>query len=220
MDIIKNFFYPNKNDILDPLSLIIKMYIYSFKPIGTKISILGNKIDIQEIGVFQSTVRTFKGDTKNDLINMLFPLTYACEIYLGNNNSNDNELHLGYKCIFERAIKSLDNLNELYQINETGHNIEQLKNIVTNFLSNNNFNPKTIILNWEEPSSVLKKSFYKQTNSIWTQDRLNILFGYVNEISNTESEELVNLLIVSLSTYMNYIDLIVIKLINDLHLLR
>jgi protein associated with RNAse G/E len=27
MDIIKNFFYPNKNDILDPLYLAIKLYI-------------------------------------------------------------------------------------------------------------------------------------------------------------------------------------------------
>lgn len=214
MELIKNFFYPNKNDILDPLSLIIKLYIYSFKPIGTKISILNNKIDIQEIGVFQSTVRTFKGDTKNDLINMLFPLTFACEIYLG------SETHSKYKCIFERVIKSLDNLNEVYQINEIAHNIEQLKNIVTNFLLDDNFNPKTIILNWEEPASVLKKSFYKQTNSIWTKDRLDILFGYVNEISNTESEELVDYLIVSLIAYMNYIDLIVVKLINDLHLLR
>jgi hypothetical protein len=214
MDVIKNFFYPNKNDILDPLSLIIKLYIYSFKPIGTKISILNNKIDIQEIGVFQSTVRTIKGDTKNDLINMLFPLTYACEIYLR------NDTHSKYKCIFERTIKSLDNLNEVYQINETGHNIEQLKNIITNFLSEDNFNPKTIILNWEEPASMLKKSFYKQTNSIWTKDRLDILFGYVNEISNAQSEELIYHLIISLSSYMNYIDLIVIKLISDLHLLR
>jgi hypothetical protein len=214
MDIIKKFFYPNKNDILDPLSLIIKLYLYSFKPIGTKISILNNKIDIQEMGVFQSTVRTIKGDTKNDLINMLFPLTYACEIYL----SLDS--HSKYKCIFERVIKSLDNLNEVYQINEIGHNIEQLKNIITNFLLEDNFNPKTIILNWDEPASMLKKSFYKQTNSIWTKDRLDILFGFINEISNTQSEELEQFLIISLSAYMNYIDLIVIKLINDLHLLR
>lgn len=214
MEIIKKYLYPNKNDILDPLSLVIKLYIYSFKPIGTKISILDNKINIQENGIFQSTVRTIKGDTKNDLINMLFPLTYACEIYL-------SELSVGrFKIIFEQIIKSFEKLNELYQINEIAHNIEQLKNIVGNFLSNNNFNPKTIISNWEDPASILKKSFYKQTNSVWTKDRLDILFGYVNEITNTESEEMINCLVFSLSSYMNYIDLIVVKLINDLHLLR
>jgi len=78
MEVIKNFLCPNKNDILDPLSLAIKLYIYSYKHAGTKISILNNKIDIQEIGIFQSIIRTIKGDTKNNLINMLFPLTYAC----------------------------------------------------------------------------------------------------------------------------------------------
>lgn len=215
MEILKKFFYLNKNDIIDPLSVVIKLYIYSFKPIGTKISICGNKLEIQELGLFQSTVRTFKGDTKNDLINILFPLTYACEVYLGKYPT-----HSKFKCIFERIIKSLENLNEVYQINEITHNIEQLKNITMNFLSDFNFNPKTIILNWDEPASVLKKSFYKQTDSIWTKDRIDILFGFINEISNTESEELIGLLIDSLSTYMNYIDVIVVKLINDLHLLR
>ena len=214
MDIIKNYFYPNKTDILDPLSLVIKLYIYSFKNIGTKISILNNKVVLQEIGIFQSTVRSINGDTKTDIINMLFPLTYACENYLNEVNC------VQYKCIFDKLIESFDKLNQMYQINEIAHNIEQLKNIVTTFLSNNNFNPKAIILNWDEPASTLKKSFYKQTNSVWDNTRLNILFGYINEISNTNSSELQDALILSLSTFMNYIDLFVIKLIENLHLLR
>lgn len=214
MDIIKNYFYPNKTDILDPLSLVIKLYIYSFKSMGTKISILNNKIVLQEVGIFQSTVRSINGDTKTDIINMLFPLTYACEIYLSELSCKK------YKCIFEQSIMAFDKLNSIYQLNEITHNIEQLKNIVTNFLLNPNFNPKTIILNWEEPASILKKSFYKQTNSIWTEDRLAILFGYINEISNVQSEEGTLHLLESLSSFMNYIDFIVVKLISDLHLLR
>ncbi len=214
MEILKNFLYPNKNDILDPLSLIIKLYIYSYKPQGTKISILNNKIEIQENGFFQSTVRTIKGDTKNDLINILFPLTFACETYL-----NNNCVHR-YECLFVQTLKSLEMLNDIYQINEIAHNIEQLKNIISNFLSNPEFCPKTIVSNWDEPASVLKKNFYKQTNSVWTKERLDILFGYIHEITNSNSNELTDTLIQSLSLFMNYIDLVVIKLINDLHLLR
>ena len=214
MEIVKNFLYPNKNDILDPLSLIVKLYIYSHKPIGTKISILNNKINIQECGMFQSTVRTFKGDTKNDLINMLFPLTFACETYLSEFKK------IQYYNLFEQTLKSLDKLNEMYQINEIAHNIEQLKNIVSNFLTTNGFNPKTIVSNWDEPASVLKKSFYSQTNSVWTHERLNILFGHINEIDNSTSDELTCQLILSLSTFMDYMDMIVVKLIADLHLLR
>ncbi len=121
MDIIKNFFYPNKNDILDPLSLVIKLYIYSFKPAKTKISMLNNRIEFQEDGMFQSTVRTFNRDTKNDLINMLLPLTFACETYLGDESRNK------YIRIFEEVISSLDKLNKVYESNEITQNLEQLK---------------------------------------------------------------------------------------------
>lgn len=214
MDIIKNFFYPNKNDILDPLSLVIKLYIYSFKPARTKISILGNKIEFQEDGIFQSTVRTINRDTKNDLINMLLPLTFACETYL----SIKERTH--YIKIFEEVIISLDKLNKVYESNEITQNIEQLKNIISKFVSDKNFDPQTIIPSWNEPSSMLKKSFYSQTNSVWTPNRLKILFGYIDEIENSSSYENKIILIVSLNTFMNYIDLIVCNLINDLHLLR
>lgn len=214
MDLIKNFFYPNKNDILDPLSLVVKLYIYSYKPVGTKISILNNRIYIQESGNFQSTVRFLNGDNKNDLINMLFPLTYACETYLNEMNKNQ------YTYLFEQTLLSLDKFNEMYKMNEVEHNITLLKNIVTNFLTKSNFNPKTIVPNWDEPASVLKKGFYKQTNSVWTPERLNILFGYIYEITNSISDEMVEQLILSLSIFMDYMDLIVVKLIADLHLLR
>lgn len=214
MEVIKKILYPNKNDILDPLSLVIKLYIYSYKPIGTKISILNNRVEFQETGIFQSTVRTFNGDTKNDLINMLFPLTYACEKYLDYYNKEK------YTEIFQPVINSLDKLNQVYQSNEITHNIEQLKNIICKFIDEKKFNPKSIISNYNEPASELKKSFYTQTNSVWTENRLAILIGYIEEIDNSETEENTQALITSLNTFMNWIDLLVVKLISDLHLLR
>lgn len=211
---IKNFFYPNKNDILDPLSLAIKLYIYSFKPPNTKISMLNNKIEFQEDGIFQSTVRTLNRDTKNDLINMLLPLTYACEIYLGNNDRDK------YMKIFEEVLCSIDKLNKVYESNEITQNLEQLKNIITKFILDKDFDTVSIVSNWNDQSSMLKKSFYSQTNSIWTPNRLEILFCYINEISKSELDETTSILILSLNIFMNYIDFLVCKLITDLHLLR
>lgn len=214
MEVIKKILYPNKNDILDPLSLVIKLYIYSYKPVGTKISILNNCVEFQEAGIFQSTVRTFNGDTKNDLINMLFPLTYACEKYI------DYQNKVKYTEIFQQVINSLDKLNQVYQSNEITHNIEQLKNIINKFIVDKKFNPQSIISNYDEPASELKKSFYTQTNSVWTENRLTILIGYIEEINNSETEENTQALITSLNSFMNWIDLLVVKLISDLHLLR
>ena len=110
MDILANYLFPNKGDILDPLSLVIKLYIYSHKPIGSKMSLLNNKIEIQEASFVQFAQRTMNGDTKNDLINMLFPLTYACEVYLTGTESTK------YKAIFERGVIAFDKLNDVYQI--------------------------------------------------------------------------------------------------------
>lgn len=214
MEVIKKILYPNKNDILDPLSLVIKLYIYSYKPIGTKISILNNKIDFQETGIFQSTVRTINGDTKNDLINMLFPLTYACEKYLDYYNKEK------YSIIFEQILCSLDKLNKVYQSNEITHNIEQLKNIISKFMNETKFDPQSIISNYNEPASELKKNFYTQTNSVWTENRLEMLSGYIEEITKSETDENTQALIISLNSFMNWIDLLVVKLISDLHLLR
>lgn len=215
MEIIKKILYPNKNDILEPLSLVIKLFIYSHKSAGTKISILNNKIEFQEAGIFQSTVRTLNRDTKNDIINMLLPLTFACEKYLG-----DKKIRFQYIKLFEEIIDGLDKLNKVYESNEITQNIEQLKNVVNKYLTDEEFNPLTIVPTWNEPQCNLKKSFYSQTNSVWTETRINILFGYLYEIENSIIEENTNILIVSLNTFMSYIDLLVSKLINDLHLLR
>ena len=214
MESIKKIIYPNKNDILDPLSLVVKLYIYSFKSMGTKISILNNRIEFQDTGIFQSTVRTINGDTKNDLINMLFPLTYACEKYLSDGNKEE------FQIIFEKVISSLDKLSQIYKSNEITHNIEQLKNIINKFIEEKNFKPETIILNYNEPASQLKQSFYKQIDTVWTDNRLIILSTYIEEIRNSESDENTKALILSLNAYMNWIDLMVVKSINDLHLLR
>ena len=214
MESLIKIIYPNKNDILDPLSLVIKLYIYSFKPNGTKISILNNKIHFQNKGIFQSTVRTLNGDTKNDLINMLFPLTYACEKYLQSDKKKD------FQVVFEKVIYSLDKLNQIYKSNEITHNIEQLKNIINKHINDSKFKPETIILNYNEPASQFKKSFYSQTNTVWSEDRIIVLIKYIKEIINSESEENTKLLIISLDSFMNWIDMNVVKIINDLHLLR
>ena len=84
MNFLKNIIYQNKTDILDPLSIILKLFIYNFKPQGTKISISNNKIILQEVGVFQGSVRKIFGDSKNDINIIYGPVVYACLKYLSN----------------------------------------------------------------------------------------------------------------------------------------
>ena len=87
MNIVKEIIYSSKNDILDPLSTIIKLFIYHYKPIGTKISISNNKLIIQERGMFQGTVRMIYRDTKNDINIIFYPVIFACKYFLANDKS-------------------------------------------------------------------------------------------------------------------------------------
>ena len=52
-------FNGSNNDALDPLTLIFKLYVLSFKPIGTKISICTNSIIINNIGYTQGVIRGY-----------------------------------------------------------------------------------------------------------------------------------------------------------------
>ena len=210
MNIVKDIIYSSKNDILDPLSTIIKLFIYNYKPIGTKISIYNNKLIIQERGFFQGTVRKIYRDTKNDINIIFYPVIFACRYFLTSENNKK------FIKIFEIVCSSFNKLKETYQGNEIIYNIDQLKNILESFLKNNNFNPATIISNYDTPSNKIKQDIYTHLSTIWNESRLNILFGYIDEILITTSEELLDNLILSLASYSNCTDIMANNLINNL----
>ena len=206
MDFIKK----NKNDTLDSLSVIIKLFIYAYKPIGTKISISNNKIIIQENGIFQSTVRSFYGDSKNDINIIFFPIIFACKIYLNEDNKKK------YLSLFNKLLDSFDKMKETYQGSEIIYNIDQLKNIIVSFIEKPDFDPNTILTNYDSKGGKIKQNLYEHLNSIWTPKRINIIFGYIDEILESSSEDLINNLINSLNNYMNCIDMITYNLITNL----
>jgi len=207
MDILST---KSKNDTLDPLSIVIKLFICAYKPIGTKISITNNKLLIQDIGIFQGTVRKIFGDQKNDINIIFFPIIFACKYYL------DVKIKSKFIPLFKIVIESFDKLKETYQGNEIVYNIDQLKSIVSSFLENENFDPTTMFSGYDSPGGKIKQGIYSHINSVWSERRLNVLFGYIDEIIETQSQELSENLIRSLYNYMNCIDILTHNLITNL----
>ena len=200
----------NKNDTLDPLSVIIRLFIYGYKPVGTKISISNNKIFIQENGVFQSTIRSVFRDSKNDINIIFFPIIFACKFYLCEDKKKK------YLSLFNKLLDSFDKLKETYQGNEIIYNIDQLKNIIISFIEKHDFDPNTILPNYDSAGGKIKQDIYKHLNSIWTPRRINVIFGYIDEILESSSNELTCNLINSLNAYMNCVDMIIYNLITNL----
>lgn len=211
MDIIKNFIFPNKNDTLDPLSIIIKLFIYSYKPVGTKISIYNNRLYIQDAWILQGTIRSLNRDTKNDVNIITFPIIYACEKYLLSDKRKE------YIPIFERVLLSFDKLKGTYLGDEITYSIEQLKTILDSYVLSDKFDITTLIQTYNSPASTIKKTRYENINTIWTTNRLNTLFGLINEIFDHPTDiELQTASLYSLHTYMVYIDIISYSILKDL----
>jgi hypothetical protein len=200
-----------KNDTLDPLSVIIKLFIYAHKPVGTKLSIGYNKINIQEPGIFQGTVRKIYGDKKNDVNIIFFPIIFACQAYLGN-----PKFRARFIRIFNIVVGSFDNLKETYQGNEIIYNIAQLKSIAQNFMDNAGFDPNILYSSYDSPGGKIKQEIYSHINTIWTDGRLNVIFGMIDEILLTTSNEIILGLVNALNIYMGCVDMLTHNLITNL----
>jgi len=210
MNFLKNMIYQNKTDILDPLSIILKLYIYNFKPEGTKISISNNKIILQDVGIFQGSVRKIFGDSKND-INIIFgPVVYACLKYLSNDDRDK------YLYIFEIVSASLNKLKLTYAGNEIVYSIEQIKNIIDSFISKKDYDISLLVSNYNTNGFKIKQNIYDHINTVWTDERKQILLGYIHEIKNFVSQEYENELVISLSTFLNCMDITTKNIINNI----
>ena len=192
----------NKTDLLDPLSVIVKLFIYSHKKTGTKISVQNNRVTIQENWVlFQSAMRTIMRDSKNDLNILYNPIIHACEIYL---NSGKRE---EYKELFETTAIAFLKLKETYAGTEIVYTIENIEKSVNSFLLDEEHSITKEIKTSNNPSFKKKLQIYQNIGKVWTKNKLNILFGFLNEIKEATTDEEIEFILVSLSTYMDYIDL-------------
>jgi len=107
----------NKN-LLDPLTVIIKLAILSNKPVGTKVLIKNGIIHIQDPGFFQAITRYVYKTTRNDLMYFYNPIQIACKQYLhqGVHDQNPKMMEL-----FISAQYGLLQLMETYRGNNVIH---------------------------------------------------------------------------------------------------
>jgi len=203
MDSVNNITSTSKNDILDPLSIIVKLFIYYHKPIGTKISIGNNRIYIQDGTYIQGFLRRYNGDSKNDINILLCPILYSCITYL-----KDSDMRDDYLPIFEIALQALTNMKQTYVNTPIIYNIEHINNVVQMFINETTPNVNNII-NPETPLFKIKEHIYRQMNEVWTKERKNILFGYIKEILDVNNLILKQTLIDALVKFMECMDIFV-----------
>jgi len=101
-----------KNYILDPLSVIVKLALLGYKPAGTKVNISNNIIQLQEVGIFQAIVRMVQKNNRNDLQYLYNPLDIACGYFLSDEMLDKFP---NMRSLFESALSGIKRLTETYK---------------------------------------------------------------------------------------------------------
>lgn len=159
-EIIRNFLKPNnKNQILDPISCIIRLGMLGFKPEGSKISINENKITFNENLFYQGFLRWHIGDSRDDLHNLHNPIQKISEWY----DSNIQEI----KNIIEVAINGIKNLKLAYETESIiQYTLDRYIDILQNSLKNKTEKKKIIDKkDMDLSSSILKEEIVQELES-------------------------------------------------------
>jgi len=160
--------------IIDPFTCMVRLAILSFKPKGTKISILDNMIKYNDPNILQGTIRWSQGDNRDDLHNLYRPITKAIEWY----QLDDEKI----KHIFGLSSKGIENLMFSYTGNSTvRHSLVYYKSIIDDNLKEE----RETIVNKEENFNKI----YTELKSLWNKNEINIINDILSEMENKTDEE-------------------------------
>jgi hypothetical protein len=128
----------------------------------------------------------------------------------------DKKFRARFIRVFDIVVGSFDNLKETYQGNEIIYNISQLKSIAQNFIDNESFDPNILYGSYDSAGGKIKQGIYSHINTIWNDSRLNVIFGMVDEILLSTSQEIILQLVNALNGYMGCVDMLTYNLITNL----
>ena len=114
--------------ILEPLQVMIQLSLVSKCPIGTKVSVSDNILQIQQPYLYQGILRWWQADNKDDL----YYLFHAIRRYYKWYKNQDSKI---FNSILETAIQGIDRLIETYsQCNDKQsivHTLSLYKNVLS-----------------------------------------------------------------------------------------
>ena len=134
--------------ILEPLQAILQIGYLSFSPIGTKLTIRNNILQIQTPNYSQSVIRWYNNDTQEDLF-YLFNIFYRFKKFY--HFLNDDKVHHEskklYDLLIELAKSGINNLIRTYSQTDKIHILHTLqlyKNILEGGNSSDTFSNKRL----------------------------------------------------------------------------
>ena len=162
-----------QEQILEPLTCIIKLGILYLKEDGTKLQIIGNSIHYYSPNVLQGTNRWIRGDNRNDLHNLSNPIKIALDWYTPDENDDISNL-------LKYAVSGLRKLGESYNIDNVssliGNTISHYINLITTVLNKEGDVTKTGVVETAKTGKKTQETTASNAyKDIWTIDEISII---------------------------------------------
>ena len=183
----------DKQFILNPLTVIIKLSILSCKPIGTKIHIQNNIIYFQEPGMFQSLARYIFNSNKSHLQYIYNPIKIACQTYL----SSSKEFPTNIINLFISAKNGIENLMKTYiTCPMTILCLKYYHEILSNYIVDKDF-----VVDKEITTELYTNDILQKFKEQWNSSKLKIVIDLMDFVSKHDENN-----IKSLETIIQTID--------------
>lgn len=175
----------NRNNILEPLSTLIRLCMIYYEEEGVKIGINYNRIYIYRYNIFQGTLRKIYNESRENLHNLHNPILKATNWY------RSECLEINY--IFEYSILGLKKLKDSYKSqsiisHSLSHYSEILQQGLNNYnqdIENNNEYLKNNDFNQDD---IQKGSLYKSLIGIWNYRDIQTVYNLLKNLEENNSE--------------------------------
>ena len=164
--------------ILEPLQVVIQLAVLSSLPIGTKISISKNILEIQEPSWTQGMWRWYQNDKTEELYYLFHAIRRYYKWYKINDGTNDKKAKKktdNFEYLLALAIKGIDNLIETYKQSDRP-TITQTLSLYRNVLGMNN---DTLFQTNDDDVKSLDDVF-KGIQGLYSQELFKIIFNTLN----------------------------------------
>ena len=183
-EIIQSFTNTDTNNqILDPISCIIKLGMLNFKNRGCKISIHNNKISFNEPVIYQGILRWHYSYSRNDLHNLNNPIKKIEEWY-------DTDI-IEIQNIINISINGITNLKESYEGSSIiNHTLERYVDILKEIISNKN----NTLEDFDNKQNILKKNNLQNSCYIDNQnnEENNVVINEIQKLWSYREIKIVN----------------------------
>ncbi len=156
-----------KKIILEPLCCLLKLSLIHHKPLGTKISVTDNSIYFHEPTLFQGAIRSYTGDSRDDLHNLCYPIMISLKWF-----PKDK-----YPLFYEQCIQGLAYLKNNYDHNSiVNHTLSHYITLITDNITEEKLPESPII---------------EHLKDFWKDEEIEIvqkIYDYVIQLKDEEKE--------------------------------